>query len=235
MPRWYKGFKRSAVNDAVKDESSKPGAKALARNLVPEGWHQEREIYLRLGDHAGRIYAGLRLRDKLGMKLPTQSTVTLPKPAVVFVCYGNIMRSPMAAEMMKREISARNLPPLLQVHSAGLHAKPGNSAHPLAVAAGREIGIPLAGHRAELLTDHLVEQAGALFAMDFQNAAELLARFPQARDRIYMLGQFRHESGSPIEIPDPFFTGAEGTRQCYQVLQRCVHNLVDELENYAKG
>ena len=179
----------------------------------------------------------MRLREKMGMKLPTANAnvLTLPARSVVFVCYGNIMRSPMAAEMMRREISTRNLTPAIQVHSAGLHAKPGNPAHPWAIAASHEIGIPLTEHRATELTAELAVQVGAIFAMDFQNAAELLARFPQARDRIYLLGQWNREVGAPIEIADPYFTGAEGTKQCYRILQRCISNLVDELGADGKG
>ncbi len=64
MPRWFRVFRRSTGSGSMGEDASKPPVKSLARNMVPDVWLREREIYLRLGEPAGRIYAGLRLRDK---------------------------------------------------------------------------------------------------------------------------------------------------------------------------
>ena len=230
MPHCFRDFRRNAGRRNVDKAPPKLSPKWLVRGLLPVTWLRQRAIYLRLGNPAGSIYAGLRLRERLGMKLRLSHTLSPHTRSVLCVCYGNIMRSPMAAEMMKREILARNIAPPIAVQSAGLHAQPANPAHPWALAAGQAMGIPLTEHRAQLMSDELAAQADAIFAMDFQNAAELLARFPQARDKIHMLGHWRREPGTSVEISDPYYTDVEGTKQCYEVIQRCVRNIVDELE-----
>lgn len=113
----------------------------------------------------------------------------------------------------------------LSSDSAGLHAVPANPAHPWAQCAASELGISLASHRAKLLTPEMIAQADAVFAMDWQNLAELLNSYPHFKDKIFLLGAY---AGDPRlrEIPDPYFGDLDTTRQCYRVLQTCVRNLL---------
>lgn len=146
----------------------------------------------------------------------------------LFVCFGNLMRSPMA-ELMFRESVANAALPAIQVTSAGLHAVPGTPAHPWAQAASAEFGLPLAGHRARLLTAEMVSAADAVFAMDFQNKAELLAQYPDAKNKIFMMSAYASGAQRWREIPDPYFGNLPATQHCYGVLQKCVKNLTAAL------
>ena len=172
----------------------------------------ERPIYLRL-----RIGNGIGLGNEKLRKAPATAR------AFVFVCFGNIMRSPMCEALMKREMADQ----LSQVNvvSAGLHASAGTAAHPWGLAAARELGIALDDHRAQALTLEMVDQADAIFAMDYQNVVELLAYYPKAKGKIFMLGQYAGDEHPRAEIPDPYYGNPEQTRLCYQVLQRCIHNV----------
>lgn len=202
----------------------------LARSLAPDFLLRERETFLRLGAPAGKIYAAMRLREMMGMKLSTSNQLAPGTRSLLFVCFGNIMRSPMAATMMRRELAKRNLATAIQVDSSGLHATPGNLAHPWALAASREMNMPLSDHRAQLVTVEQVEQADAIFGMDFQNTAELLSRFPHAREKIFLLGSWLHQPGAAVEIPDPYFTDQDGTLRCYELIHQCIRSLADELQ-----
>ena len=84
------------------------------------------------------------------------------------------MRSPMADALLKQAAVKADV--TLRSDSAGLHAIPGKSAHLWAQTAAAELGISLADHQAKLLDENLVENADAIFSMDFQNLAELLSR-----------------------------------------------------------
>ena len=138
------------------------------------------------------------------------------------------MRSPMAELMLKRALAERGLK-AVSVRSAGLHAIPGRAAHPWAIQVSQELGIPLDGHQAKLLSPQMIEQADAVFAMDLENMAELLARYPHASGKIFMLSAYAEGAQQYREIPDPYFGDVEETRRCYETLQTCVRNLVSTL------
>jgi protein-tyrosine-phosphatase len=134
----------------------------------------------------------------------------------------------MAERMLKRALAERAIEGT-QVKSAGIHAMPGTEAHPRAKVAAGELGLPLEDHRSQLLTASMVAEADAIFAMDFQNKAELLALFPQGENKIFMLGAYAGTLQQRCEISDPFFGDQDEARRCYRVLQRCIDNLTASL------
>ncbi len=213
------------------------GYKTILRKLVPESVLKERGIYLRLGPKAGAAYIRLRLLDTLGlmklglMKLGSKGSRSVVPPTAqsfLFVCFGNIMRSPMAERLMQQEVSHRTAKPV-RIASAGIHATPGTAAHPWALAASADFGISLDNHRARLVTADMVQEADAILAMDFQNKAELLALYPNAKHKIFMLSAYLDGPGRYGEIPDPYFGDVDTTRNCYRLLQTCVRNLAAEV------
>src|SRR5207245_2805935 len=162
--------------------SENPGSRPHLRKLIPKIFLKERETFLRLGPKAGPIYLRFRLLDLLGVRRSKRGIIARTARSVLFVCHGNIMRSPMAEAILKQSLTDVGCKGV-RVASAGLHATPGKEAHPLAQTALMDIGLPLANHRAQLLTTEMVNQSDVVFAMDFQNEAELLALFPEAHDK----------------------------------------------------
>jgi protein-tyrosine-phosphatase len=201
-------------------------SKDVFRKIVPEFLLQQRGIVRRLGPGAGRVYISLRLLDMLGIRIANQSMAPPAARSFVFVCFGNLMRSAMAEFAMRQTLKEAGLEDQVGVVSAGLHASPGREAHPWAQQACAEIGISLADHRAKLVTQEMVEQVDCIFAMDFQNKAELLTLYPDARKKILMLSAYAEGPGQYREIDDPYFGDLETTRLCCQQLQTCVRNLV---------
>jgi protein-tyrosine-phosphatase len=136
----------------------------------------------------------------------------------------------MAAVMFRNAVADASLRDI-RITSAGLHAIPGNQAHPRALAASVELGLPLTDHRAQVLTPELMSEADVIFAMDFQNMAELLALYPEFRSKVAILSDYAEGEQRGREIPDPYFGDLETTRQCYGVLQTCIRNLAADLLN----
>jgi len=99
----------------------------------------------------------------------------------------------------------------------------------MAMEASQELGLPLSQHRAQLLTPDLVSEADVIFVMDFQNKAEVLALYPEARPKVLMLSAYAENAHRYREIPDPYFGDLETTRRCYAVLDTCIRNLMAEL------
>jgi protein-tyrosine phosphatase len=208
-------------------EQPKAGPKQWLRSLIPGFLLKERDTFLRLGPKAGAIYAWYRLLDRMGVRPQKRERIPPSTKSVLFVCFGNIMRSPMAEAMFRQSTAGTHI--LISAVSAGLHAIPGGEAHPRALAASREIGLSLVEHRAKLLSPEMVSQADVIFVMDFQNKAEVLALYPDAREKVVMLSAYADGIDRCREIPDPYFGDLEATRRCYALLQTCIHNLTAEL------
>ncbi len=201
-------------------------SKDAVRKLVPNFLLQQRSIVNRLGPRAGRIYAGLRFRDVVGVRTENQRRVPPSARSFVFVCFGNIMRSAMAEFLMRKAAREAGLEQEIKIVSAGLHASPGREAHPWVQEASAGLGISVGGHRSKLLTAEMVEQADCVFAMDFQNKAELLTLYPAAHEKIYMLSAYAEGPWQHREIPDPYLGDLTATQYCGEQLRTCIRNLM---------
>jgi len=215
--------RESAVNTVSLAAKIAEFFKTSLKKVIPERILQERAVIIRLDPGSGRIYARMRLLDTIGLNPINHPLVPANASSFVFVCFGNIMRSPMADALLKRAAAEAKI--AIRSDSAGLHAIPGKAAHPWAQAAANELGISLAGHQAKLLTAETVENTDVIVAMDLQNVSELVSLYPRCKDKIFMLSAY---AGDPRihEISDPYLGDLETTRQCYRLLQTCVRNLL---------
>jgi protein-tyrosine-phosphatase/predicted ATP-grasp superfamily ATP-dependent carboligase len=203
-------------------------SRSALRRVAPGNLKTYATSYFRLSRQSRPAYVRLRIRNMLhlsgGLGRPTLANAQ----SFLFVCFGNIMRSPMAELMLKRALENRGVR-TMSVQSAGLHARPGREAHEWAMTVSRELGIPLDLHRAQAVTPELVENSDAVFAMDFENLAELRMRFPRARHKMFLLSCYATGRHKNREIADPYLGNIQTTRECYAVLQECIHGLAGDL------
>jgi protein-tyrosine phosphatase len=213
----------------VNEKASQKGkSRQTLRRLASRVLHEQQGVGLRSGSRAGRIYSRLRLLDLLGIRTSNQRIARTDCKSFLFVCFGNIMRSAMAEALMRKALREHGMgEDEVKVASAGLHSTPGREAHPWALKAADELGVSLAEHRATLLASETVAQADCVLAMDLQNKAELLALYPEAKDKICMMSAYADGPWKNREIPDPYLTDLEGTRHCARQLQICVRNLIE--------
>lgn len=134
----------------------------------------------------------------------------------------------MAEALFRKELGSLADERSVHIASAGLHATPGNPAHPWALASSAKLGVSLEEHRAHLLTAAMVQETDAIFAMDFQNKAELLTLYPDSMSKVFMLRACLQDSRQ-MEIPDPYFGNVEVTLDCYRMLQACIRSLAHDL------
>ena len=174
-----------------------------------------------------QIYLQKQVARSVGLRAGPAPRLTRPPRSVLFICHGNIIRSAMAAALLRALLEPTAA---VQVRSAGVAAKDGRGADSLALTLAPAFGVSLDDHRAQSLTDELIRSSDALFVMDYLNEARLLARFPEARRKTWLLGAFDPDhSRSSTEIADPYGKGEEAVRGCFLRLNRCVEQLVHQL------
>ncbi len=117
---------------------------------------------------------------------------------ILFVCTGNTCRSPMAEYILKSRFNKK----MVEVKSCGTFAADGIPASKNAVKVMKEIGINIAKHRSQRLTDELIEWADIILVMEPSERIDVLAFSPFADIKTFFLKTFRR-GNMPSVIPDP--------------------------------
>lgn len=146
---------------------------------------------------------------------------------VLFVCTGNICRSPLAEALLKRALADRGLN--VTVTSAGTGAWDGAPASEGAYLVGLECGLDLSGHRARLLSRELVEQADLILTM----ARHHRARVDElgGEGRVSVLGEYARREGPDVEVSDPFGGDLEVYRETCAELTALVTAVAERIAN----
>ena len=142
---------------------------------------------------------------------------------VLFVCTGNICRSPLAASLLERGLQERSME--VAVASAGTGAWDGAPASEGAYLVGLERGLDLSGHRARLLTRELVERADLILTM----ARHHRARVDElgGEGKVFVLGEYAGRGDD--EVSDPFGGDLGVYRDTCQELESLAAAVADRL------
>lgn len=127
---------------------------------------------------------------------------------VVFVCYGNVCRSPFAEGLLRVRDGASR-----PASSAGTLRRAGRPSPPDAIAVARSWSVDLDGHRSRVLDAELASSAGALFVFDVGNLFGVLRRFPRSIGRTHLLGALDPAGLAVVE--DPYGRPAEEFGRVY--------------------
>ena len=149
---------------------------------------------------------------------------------VLFVCLGNICRSPLAEGVMRHLVEERGLEDRVEVDSAGTGAwHAGETPDPRSAEVAARHGIDLDGQRARRVDDADFTGFDLVVAMDAQNEADLTARAPlEAHERIVRLRDFDPEGSG--DVPDPYYGGPQGFDVVYGMVRRSCEALLDRIE-----
>jgi len=145
----------------------------------------------------------------------------------LFVCLGNICRSP-TAEVVLRTLAAREAPELtLEVDSAGTAGyHVGEPPDPRTQAAASRRGYDLSSRRARIVEPGDFERFDLILAMDRQNLSVLHRRAPTAaRQRVRLFLEFAPETGT-TEVPDPYYGGPNGFEEVLDLVESASRRLL---------
>jgi len=148
---------------------------------------------------------------------------------VLFVCLGNICRSPTAEAVMRGAVADAGLTEEIEVESAGTgdwHI--GDPPDPRSVDAAAQRGVELTGAARQVGAPDF-EVFDLLVAMDRSNRDALLALAPDeaARRRVRLLREFG--DGEPLDVPDPYWSGEDGFAEVVEIVERSCEGLLEHL------
>lgn len=125
---------------------------------------------------------------------------------VLFVCLGNICRSPMAEAVFQKMVNDAGLSGEIVVDSAGTGSwHVGETAHPGTRQILAKQGIPYNGRARQIRLEDLRDENTYIIAMDESNLSELKRRYGN-HPRMYRLLDFASQSNER-DVPDPYYTG----------------------------
>lgn len=134
---------------------------------------------------------------------------------ILFVCTGNLCRSPMATGLLRQKLAEKGLDRQYQVRSAGVWADDGRPASENAVEVMAERGIDIGDHIAHSLTAEDLAEADLVLVMGQEHAQVLRTTWPQYAWKVWRLGEM---SGRRKDVVDPYLEPIEQYRACAAVL-----------------
>lgn len=150
---------------------------------------------------------------------------------VVFVCLGNICRSPLGEGILRHLVTQAGLSPYIEIDSAGTgNWHVGSEPHHGSQQVARERGLDISDQRARQIRPEDLKAFDYVVAMDSQNLADILSLDPagEASARIVRMMDFAPHLGTP-DVPDPYFGGQEGFDVVYDMVEEACRALLERI------
>lgn len=148
--------------------------------------------------------------------------------SILFVCMGNICRSPAAEGVFRKLVADAGRDHEFQIDSAGTHGyHVGHPPDSRMLAAARARGY-LLDSRARRLEQADFERFGLIVAMDDDNYHNISAMHPGAGAQVVRMCDYRDQR-SETEVPDPYYGGAAGFEQVLDILEDSCASLLRKI------
>lgn len=152
---------------------------------------------------------------------------------VLFVCMGNICRSPTAQGAFAMLVKQQGMEDTIEIDSAGTHAYHiGEPPDRRAQASAMQRGIDLSTQRARLIEKADFEKFDYVLAMDEENYQNLAALCPDShKQRLKLLMEFAPHLNQR-EVPDPYYGGTSGFERVMDMVESAAQGLLDDIRKH---
>ncbi len=148
---------------------------------------------------------------------------------VLFVCTGNVCRSPMAEGLFREMVKGRED---VEVESAGIGAMDGQKASTHSLEVLRDMGIDISRKRSNMLTPDAVRRATHIFGMTSSHKQAVETLFPAAAEKTFLLREFLGGSamGAEHEVPDPIGLGRDAYEKTCELIKEALPSVLEFVE-----
>ena len=155
------------------------------------------------------------------------------KISIVFVCLGNICRSPLAEGIFRHKVEQAGLSDRFVIDSSGTSSyHVGEGPDPGSVRVARANGIDISRQRSRQFVRRDLRDFGLIIAMDSsnrRNIMKLVDDVESVRGRLWLMRNFESEtdgSGHDAGVPDPWGGGPRGFEEVFEIVERSCDNLL---------
>ena len=149
---------------------------------------------------------------------------------ILFVCIGNICRSPTAQGVFERLVAENELLEHIEIDSAGTHAYHiGERPDERASAAALKRGVDLSTQKARKVSPDDFHVFDYVIAMDSSNYEDLASRCPPEHKSKLSLFLEYAETLEATEVPDPYYGGATGFERVLDLIEKAAAGLLAEI------
>ena len=148
---------------------------------------------------------------------------------ILFVCDGNICRSPMAEALLRQELADRSVS-WADVSSAGLVASPWGVAHSqLRRVLGPSFRL-IENRRSQPLTGEMVNGADLILGMENRHVSQILGQFPKSEGRVDKVTTYAGRDGEIRDFPDSGYGDVYSwLLHCHSIMAPCIETIADKL------
>lgn len=148
------------------------------------------------------------------------------KKSVLFICTGNVCRSPMAEGLFRHLVEEAGEEESISVASAGIGAMDGMSPSENSQIAMQDEGIDISGQRSQMLTPPMVEDFTHIFGMGSSHIEIIRNYFPESLEKTFVLREFLAEDGPDREVPDPIGGDLEEYRMTRNLIKEALPGIL---------
>ncbi|MGH1362022.1 MAG: hypothetical protein ACRBF0_00605 [Calditrichia bacterium] len=215
--------------DTLQLDDMKPGIKHVSRYI--KGNFQG----------AGEKLHKLALKFKYGKNLPViwmrkrKLKQLLHKNADVnFICKGNICRSPFAEFYLKKRFEENGMNSI-RITSVGTLQKQNRQSPEFAIEAAASFDVDMRSHRSKIITQNDIDSYGLLFVMDTELYDKVLEEFPNAKEKLFFLGEMADGYPKVIDIIDPYGSKVGNFKRIYKQIITSVDDLIGTMKQLGIG
>jgi protein-tyrosine phosphatase len=154
--------------------------------------------------------------------------MTNPQTAILFVCLGNICRSPLAEGVFRAVVTERGSEADFHIDSAGTggwHA--GSAPDPRSIAVAARHGVAIEAQHARKVKPEDFDRFDVILGMDRSNVDELQALAGPQAGKVHLF--MEHALGTRRDVPDPYYGGPDGFEAVYRMIREASEALAEKL------